>query len=190
MKKQDDEIPAGYARVTEILKPYSGLDGIDDRVLARAADRGTRVHDFCELYARNLLIEEPDEDCKVYVEAFKEWFDNTVDDVVLIEERLNSPTYRISGKFDLLVKFKGDDALTIVDIKTPQSASKTWNLQTAAYRILLREVKGIEAERRGCLMLPNDSPTKRDAKFVEFTKHDMDEQLYLYALQLYRFFQG
>lgn len=187
MKKQD-EIPEGYARVTEVLKPYSGLDGIDERVLARAADRGTRVHDFCELYARNLLIEDPDEDCKIYVEAFKEWFDNAVDEVIMMEERLNSATYKLSGKFDLLVRFKGDDELTIVDIKTPQNQSKTWNLQTAAYRILLRDVKGIEANRRGCLMLPNDSPTKRSAKFVEFVDHEVDQDLYLSALQLYRFF--
>ena len=188
MKKQD-EIPEGYVRVTDVLKPYSGLDSIDDRVLARAADRGTRVHDFCELYARNLLIEEPDDDCKVYFEAFKEWFDNCVDHVEMLEHRINSVEYKVSGKFDLLVRFKGDDELTIVDIKTPQNASKTWALQTAAYRLLLRE-EGIETQRRGCLMLPNDSPTKRSARFMEYTQHDHHESAFLKALELYRFFNG
>lgn len=189
MKKQD-EIPEGYVRVTDVLKPYSGLDGIDDRVLARAADRGTRVHDFCELYARNLLIEEPDEDCKVYFEAFKEWFDNAIEHVELIEERINSAKYKLTGKFDLLVRFNGDDELTIVDIKTPQNKGATWGLQTAAYRILLREEMGLEANRRGCLMLPNDSPRKRAANFIEYKDHDRDEELYLQALQLYRYFNG
>lgn len=187
MKKQD-EIPLNYIRVTEVLKIYSGLDDIDERVLARAADRGTRVHNFCELYARNLLIEDSDEDCKIYVESFKEWFDNTVEHVELIEERVNSAKYKLTGKFDLLVRFNGDDELTIVDIKTPQNKGSTWALQTAAYRMLLREEMGIEANRRGCLMLPNDNPTKRIATFVEYKDHDKDEELYLAALQLYRYF--
>lgn len=189
MKKQDD-IPEGYARVTDVLKPYSGLDGIDDRVLARAADRGTRVHDFCELYIRNLLIEEVDQDCKTYFEAFKEWYDLCVDEVIMIEERINSAAYKLSGKFDILCILKGDDFPTIVDIKTPQNSSSTWPLQTAAYRILLREERDIVANRRGCLMLPNDYPTKRTAKFLEYNQHERDEELYLQALQLYRYFKG
>jgi hypothetical protein len=44
-----DDIPPGYARVTEILQPYTSFDGIDPAVLAKAADRGTRVHKYCEL---------------------------------------------------------------------------------------------------------------------------------------------
>lgn len=180
-----DEIPTGYARVTEVLSIYSGLQDIDPTVLARAADRGTRVHNFCELYARNLLIEEPDDDCIVYVNAFKQWFDNSIEHVELMEERINSAKYRLTGKFDLLVRFNGDDELTIVDIKTPQTKGTTWALQTAAYRILLREERKLEAQRRGCLMLPN---TGASAKFVEYKNHDQDEELYLSALRLYRYF--
>lgn len=180
-----DEIPVGYTRVTEVLNAYSGLQDIDPVVLAKAADRGTRVHNFCELYARNLLIEEPDDDCIVYVNAFKEWFDRSVEHVEMLEERISSPKYRLTGKFDLLIRFKGDDALSIVDIKTPQTKGATWALQTAAYRILMREELGINANRRGCLMLPN---TGASAKFVEYKQHEQDEDLYLSALRLYRYF--
>lgn len=187
MKNQNDEIPLGYIRVTEVLKLYSGLDAIDPEVLAKAADRGKRVHGFCELYVRNLLIDDPDDDCRNYVDSFKDWFDSMVDDVIMIEERMNSEKYRLSGKFDLLVKLKGCDCFTLVDIKTPLAVSRTWPLQTAAYRMLLREDKGINAGRRACLMLPRTEGAL--PMFIEYKEHERDEALYLKALELHRFFQ-
>ena len=180
------DIPVGYVRVTELLAPYSGLQSVDPIVLAKAADRGQRVHDYCELYAQSLLIEEPDEDCKRYVESFKRWFDSVVSDVIGIEERLYDEEYRVTGKYDLLVKMKGSDQVVLVDIKTPQNQSKTWPLQTAAYFWMLNS-KQYErvAQRRGCLIVDKNGG---DARFMEHTRDIEDRSIFLGILSTYRYF--
>jgi hypothetical protein len=187
MKKQDesDYIPEGYARVTEVLQPFTDFSAIDPTTLAQAADRGSRVHKYCEMHALNLFVCDYDEDCKNYVESFKEWFDEMVESVVHNEVRMNSKKYRVSGKFDMIVKIKGDPGLTIVDLKTPASHSLSYPLQTAAYRLLAQECLNVTADRRICLMLPKHGGK---AKVFEHTDHEKDQDLFLQALKLYRHF--
>ena len=60
-----------YTRVTDILKPYRDFSNIPEHILQHAADRGTRVHLYCELYASKMLFEEIDQDCEPYLQAFK-----------------------------------------------------------------------------------------------------------------------
>lgn len=181
-----DIIPPGHFRVTEILKPYVSFDGIDPAVLARAADRGTRVHKYCELYVQNLLIEKIDEDCKPYVESFIQWFDKRVEKVWASEVRLSCSKYLVSGKFDLLVTINGDTKETLIDYKTPQQVNPSWKLQTAAYRYLLRATQGIDVPRRVCLILDKDGGLPN---FKEHTEHENDERLFFNAVELFHFFK-
>lgn len=186
----NDCIPAGYLRVTECLKPYTPFDKLDpDSVYAMnvrwAADRGRRVHNYCEAYAQGLFVEDIDPDCKNYVEAFKYWFDDMVTEVIFTEQRINHAGYRLSGAIDLVAILKGDDTPSIIDIKTPKNISPTWALQTGAYRILLREEVGIEADRRLCLILPKYE--ERGAQTIEYRDHDCDERLFINALEIYRY---
>ena len=188
MKKQlGEDIPPGYTRVTETLDAYTDFDGVPPAVLAHAAERGERVHRYCELYSRSLLIEEPDEECKPYVDSFIRWFDYSVACVIHSELRINSKKYKLSGKFDLLAVLKGDTEPTLVDYKSPQHKAKTWPLQTAAYRILLREELGINAHRRMCLILDKDGAR---ARVNEYRDHGRDERLYINTYELNRFFKG
>lgn len=48
MIQQNIQANSDYTRVTEILKPFSGLDRIPKDIVANAARRGTKVHDVCE----------------------------------------------------------------------------------------------------------------------------------------------
>lgn len=182
-----DVIPSGYLRVTEVLQPFSKLHTLDPKVVQKAADRGTRAHKFCELYALNILLVEVDEDCKHYVDAFMKWFDETVVRVIASEKRINSEKYKLTGKFDFIVQLKGDTGFTLLDIKTPATDSPSWQLQTAAYRVLIEYELCIEISRRVCLMLPKEAGI---AKCVEYTDHAGDQRKYLNALELYRFFNG
>lgn len=181
-----DDIPPGYARVTEVLEPYTSFDGIDAAVLKKAADRGTRVHKYCELYVQNLLIEKVDDECKPYVDSFIQWFDSMVKEVWVSEMRLSCSKYLISGKLDLIVTLKGDTTETLVDLKTPQQASQSWQLQTAAYRYLMRVSQGIDITRRVCLILDKEGKLP---KLVEYTDHERDERLFLSAAELFHFFR-
>lgn len=184
MKKQDT-IPKNYARVTSVLNPYTNFSGIRPEVLEYAANRGERVHNYCEAYAKGLFLAEIDEDCKNYVEAFERWFDKAVVEVLQLEIRMNCPVMRLSGKCDMIVKIKGDDHFTMVDLKTPLSESKTYRLQTAAYVMLAKSVLNIDCERRMCLMLP-----KKDAKakVAEQLDIERDSKLFTYLLELHHFF--
>lgn len=181
-----DDIPPGYVRVTDVLKTYISFDKIDPAVLKKAADRGTRVHKYCELYTQNLLIEKVDEDCKPYVESFIQWFDAMVEELWVSEIRLSCPKYLITGKLDMVVTIKGDQQPTIVDLKTPQQASISWQLQTAAYRYLMRVSQNIEIPRRLCLVLDR---LGNQPKLIEYTNHEADERMFLNAVELFHFFK-
>lgn len=184
--KEQDLIPLDHVRVTDVLAPYHNFSDINPEVLANAARRGELVHQLCELHASSLFIPEIDEDCKPYFEAFIKWFDSTVKETVCLEQRINSQKYKLSGKCDMVVILKYDELPTIVDIKTPQITHNSWQLQTAAYRLLLREELGINCHRRLCIKLPKKGSM---AVTVEYENHVRDERLFLNALELYRFFE-
>lgn len=186
MKKQNKNgVPDGYQRITEILSVFSDFSQIDPATLANAADRGTRTHKFCELYINNLLLQPIDEDCKPYFESFVKWFDEMVKEVVYCEERLLCDKFKITGQIDLLLTLKGENKPIIVDLKTPQSESKTWRLQTAAYLYLARQNWDKDINRRACLMLDRNGG---EPKFKEYASKG-DEQLFFNALELVRFFK-
>ncbi|PWU06774.1 MAG: hypothetical protein C5B43_01290 [Verrucomicrobia bacterium] len=183
---KQNEIPLGYTRVSSILQPYSTLSEIDPNVVAKAADRGTRVHAHCENYALGLFLTEIEDDCKNYVNFFIDWFDNMVASLLFTEQRMNCPNRKISGQFDMIAVLKGDRYPTLIDIKTPASPSLSWQLQTAAYRMMAKEILSVECTRRICLMLPKVGSM---GKIVEYENHKKDEDLFLKALELYRFFE-
>ena len=182
-----EQIHAGYARVTEILSPYQDFSKVHPAVLEAACSRGSKVHDYCEAYSLGLLIEEPEEDCKPYVNSFIEWFDKYVEEVINVEERLYSQEYKITGKYDLLCKLKGSDDLVLIDYKTPSTESRTWALQTAAYQLMYNRTHSAQVDRRVVLMLNKQGSP---AKVIEYTNHEKDKILFLSALNLYRFFNS
>jgi len=180
-----DVIPDGYIRVTDVLKPFTNFSHIDPAVLKNAADRGTRVHKYCELYAQNMLIEQPLSDCKGYVDSFKDWFDDNVEEVISLEKRINHELLKISGKYDLVITKKGNPTRHLVDIKTPQSPALSWPLQMAAYQYLFEyENIGCLGERI-CLMLDKKGGK---AKEIVYVNYEDDWKLYLSALKLYKYF--
>lgn len=180
-----DIIPKGYTRVTEVLTPYKNFDNVLPGVLEKAAERGSQVHDTCELYALNLLIEKPSEEVKPYFESFKNWYDQFVTETVMTEERLSDPELFLTGQFDLLCKIEGSDDLVLVDYKTPAMHEISWRLQMGAYSFLLRKLKGIQVKRRISLRLNSEG---KPPAIVEYTNHEDDERLYLNQLEIYRCF--
>lgn len=178
-------IPNEYIRVTEPLKILKNFDDIDPQVLMNAADRGTRVHKYCEMHMKNLFIPDIDEDCVPYVESFIAWYDSMVETPLMIEERINSADFKLSGQIDLVAILKNDIGVSVIDIKTPVKCCDTWALQSAAYKILLEKEIEMKVSRRLCLML---SKYGSQAKIIEYVDHKNDERLYLNTLELYKKF--
>lgn len=174
----------GYTRVSDVLSPFTDFSHIDKNVLLNAANRGTRVHKYIELHLHNLFVADIDEDCQPYFESFLQWQADILDKVYCLEDRYYCDDYKITGQVDMIGTFKGSDEQIIIDIKTPQSQSKTWRLQTAAYLYLARKNVDPSIKRRGCLMLDK---LGAPANFVEYTSK-LDEDLFFKALELKRFF--
>lgn len=180
-----EEIRQGYTRVTEPLSRYTSLDVVDPEILRRACERGTAVHDYIESYLKGYAFESPSDLVRPYFDSFKQWYDSAINCVYAIEKRYYCDTLMITGQVDLIAKLKGDSAFTIIDFKTPVSKGLTWQLQTAAYMQLATKSESIEIKRRGCLHLSKHGSS---AVFHEYSNHKDDLQLYISALNLYRFF--
>lgn len=186
MKSQEPKFPSSYVRVTSVLNPFSNFSHIPSTTLVAAADRGTRVHAYCESHALNLFVTDVDDDCKNYFEAFQHWFDDMVEEVLHVEIPLSSEEYRFcTHGVDLIARLKGDKGASVIDLKTPETPSLTWDLQTAAYDILIEEKLKIKVERRLCLKLPKYD---KMVKVIEYENHEKSRGLFLKALELYRFF--
>jgi hypothetical protein len=172
-----------YHRVTEVLKRFAEYDCIPEFILDKAANRGDRIHAYCEKYVRGNDLSEIDPDCYPYVRAFCDWFDDAVEEVLFCERRLYSKMSNFTGRIDLVVKLYGDESYTVVDIKTTVDTHRTWHLQTAAYRLLCLE-NHFEVDRRLILQLK---------KIGSYTVHEhkqyiRDTELFLNALSLHNFF--
>lgn len=135
-------VSKNYPRVTEILKPFTGIDYIPKDVLAKAAERGTSVHALCAGIAKGAWI--PDgmigENLLGYVNSFKKWKDAQVDKFIAIETRYNDDDLCFTGQIDFLILGK-DGNLYLVDLKTGEVHQKTYPIQMAAYEYLLEKHK-------------------------------------------------
>lgn len=182
-----EQIRDGYTRVTEVLSPYNDFSKVPPQTLKNKQRIGSLVHDFCEAYVLDLLIEPVPEEIKFYFNCFTHWFDFTVDKVINAEERLYSNSLYITGKYDTLVTLKGSSEIVLLDYKTCLATSKTWQLQTAAYDLLLLEDRGFKIDRRCALKLDGKGAS---AKLIEYTDHVGDRAMFLNVLRSHRFFNS
>lgn len=174
-----------YLRVTTPLSRYSGYDKVPVPVLDYAADRGTRIHTYCELYASKMLFGDIDQDCIEYVQAFVNWFDENCTEVISQEQRLYSDELMIQGQIDMIGRVKGLEGTCLIDIKSSLKLSKTFNLQTAAYKHLC-EVNGTGISHRLIVQVKKDGTHE----VVEFDENEYEEELSLYRgiLEAHRYF--
>lgn len=113
------------------------------RVCNEAGDFGGAVHKGCEAVASGLPTpSSAPPDVQLAVQRFKGWFNLAVDRVELVETRVYSHELRVAGQADLLVRLKGDEDWTVVDIKTGR-LNNLVALQTAGYRRLISEFLGV-----------------------------------------------
>lgn len=179
-----EEIRPNYTRISTILEPYNDYDSIPEEILGIAAERGTRIHGLCELYAREGIYMPSEYDG--FTGAFKKWFDREVETVLETECRLYCETYEITGQFDLLVRLKTKQ-LFVVDIKTCVAKHKSWPLQVAAYSYLYAQKTGKNHTfyERAVVHL------KKDGRygFYEYPRRETDLDLFMSALKLHRYFK-
>jgi len=175
-------IKPGYTRVTEPLSLIQSFDGIDKIILKKAADRGTKVHRYCELYMMDEFT-PADEEVEPYLSSFAQWYNVIVDEPLDIERRFYDDQLKITGKIDLIAKLHGDKKPSVIDIKTSQTKSKTWPLQLAAYKYLAT-LENIDCDRFLVVQLNKNGKRPEIIEYTEFNKY---WELYKCALMTWRY---
>lgn len=172
-------------RVTEILKPFTGIDFIPKDVLAKAAARGTSVHALCAGIAKGAWI--PDgmigDGLLGYIKSFKLWADAQVDKFVVIEKRYTDEGLGFTGQLDFVILGK-DSNLYLADLKTGETHQKTYPIQMAAYDYLL-EIHHIKVKGAMLVYLDKDGEFP-DIQYLE----DLQEErsVFMGALTCWHYF--
>lgn len=145
------EIPS----VSKIMEPLKATSyaGISDKTLARAADKGSSVHNSIENWLKFGIDDIPDEH-RPYFAGFLEWWDEYKPEVVASEIKTYHKLMRYGGTIDLLAFVRGD--LTLIDYKTTyRLMEKTCGVQLEAYAQSLAS-HGITVKRKHILHLQKD----------------------------------
>lgn len=130
--EQGDLSGRKFPSITSVLSAYEAKDYSDfpERIKRRAAERGTKMHDFCERYILNEL-ELPIPISKNLKEAtahnmgrtlfyqLKKMLDLSVECVYMSETQLKSNKFLIAGTIDLFAKIKGKNV--VLDYKSSTS---------------------------------------------------------------------
>lgn len=126
-----------YPRISDILAVWSDFSMVDPVVLEKAQQRGTDVHAYCTAYAKGLWDLDPEDHLKGYVDSFKRWYDENVEEFISAETRLYDDDLFFSGKYDMIVRLKGQEEPSLIDLKTSASFQKDWPVRLAGYLHLL-----------------------------------------------------
>lgn len=171
-----------FPSVTEVLnvisKPH--LDAWRKKVGSGAADKasdtatalGTRVHAVCNSLSQGLDISHEDEKVRLMAEAYGQFLEENVDEVLDTEKSLVSPVLGVGGTLDAYVRLK-DGSHAIVDIKTSKGFNPDMGLQLAAYQFMMQEV-GEPVDHRIIVRLNKDKPGKFYIKYYEDHGRDID----------------
>jgi ATP-dependent exoDNAse (exonuclease V) beta subunit len=127
-----------YARVSEVLQPFTNFDGISQETLERKAAIGTRIHQAVQDDIEgNFPIIVPQE--LGYFNSFEQWRAAMNPVFVKTEMRHYCEKKMLTGCIDALVKLEGEEKAILVDWKTSVSESPTWVMQAHLYGYLLTD---------------------------------------------------
>ena len=177
-----------YLRVTECIKPFSGIEFVPDKYLIPAGTFGSQ----CHFHIQNLLtgFETKIEDDRIepVLNSFAKFWKDSLhafeDSKIVIEKRLYCDKYQITGCIDCVIVT--DKKTYIFDWKTSKKIHKeTWSLQAACYRYLL-EVNGytnitdpvfVKLDRDG-----------KDPTLFKCDNYEEDLERFFNCLDLYKYF--
>jgi len=177
---------ANYARVTEILNPYTDFSMIPEYILSHATERGRKVHAICAGILQDLWIPTIDPDCAGYIASFQIWKDQFVEEVIFVEHEFIDSTYGFIGHIDFYGKLK-KLGYALLDWKTPIALYKAWRLQMAGYERLLQVAKK-KMDVVASLQLQQDGGIPKMTRYEGTSAQDFN--IFLGLLNGHNFFNG
>ena len=160
----------------ESIKKWRASVGEEEatRISTRAANRGTRIHTYCEKYLRGELFEANIFDAEIFKSVLPHL--DLIDNIHALESPLYSDHLQVAGTVDCVAEYKGK--MAVIDFKTSAKIKTRDNIhgyfmQTAAYAVAFEERTGIPVPRMVVIMgVDNEEPLifeeKRDDWIEEF----------------------
>ena len=176
-----------FPSTTTVLGAYAGFDAVRPDRLELACRRGTAVHTACLAHAGNSFFFDIKPELEGYYVSFVRWFDELVDTVIEVEPLWEDHKWGYCGSPDLLLILKGEQDISIWDLKTSKSSGKTWACQLAGYRNLALANGYDRIGRVGSLRLKIDGGMPL-ADTYDYS--DRDFSAFTAALTAYRYFHG
>jgi len=155
-----------YARVSDILKPFSNFSHIDPLVLEKKRNIGSHVHDAIHADIMGdfpLLWGE----ATGYFKSYERWKEAISPIFLQSEQRYFDDKKMITGCIDGLIQLQGHELPILVDFKTSAAESPAWILQGHLYHYLLKSEGRIASPRMFFLKLRRDGalPTLFEYKY-------------------------
>jgi hypothetical protein len=157
----------GYPSSTQVIRPFVKTEWFTDE----DRERGNAVHEAMAAHAKGLWTPPLRPDWQPYVDSGRRWFDNTISEVLLVEERLIDEERKWCGKPDLIAIIKGDTDPTLIDYKTAQAAEKIWALQAASYRRLAEVDRGIICHRSISVRPDKNGKSAKIKEYTNYSRH-------------------
>lgn len=119
-------------------------DAEADRISKQAADRGTRIHSYCEHHLLGEAMQVDMFDADMWSDM-KPVVDN-IDNIHALEAMLYSDKLRMAGTVDCIGEYKG--TLSVIDFKTSKRPKNRadidhYFIQATAYSVMFEELFGI-----------------------------------------------
>ena len=170
------------------MAPHSDFSHVPAHILGPAQDRGDLCHEFYALYAQKLWIPDIPVNLSGYFRSFTLWFDEFVEEVILVEEELRDLDRRYCGHPDFIGRLRGDSGLILIDWKTAAALSKIWRLQIAGGYRGLAEKNGYPITRVASLRPQKDGKIAKLQGYERTMAYDLS--VFLAELAVYRFFHA
>lgn len=106
--------------------------------LDKSARRGTEVHKAFESYIESETFPEVSKEAEGYVRSMKKFLAVHNPEIISVEERVYSPSLRVAGTFDALMKIGGK--LHLADWKTSKRVYASHEIQVRAYEDFRQEL--------------------------------------------------
>lgn len=185
-----DEIKPGYARVSDILKPYSNFGKIPPEILENKRRIGTTVHNAIYMHSQGIPMFLDDPRADMYFKSFLKWFGGFEIKFIANELRLYDEELKITGGIDAIIRFPNEDKIVLADWKTALCVTKqtalSWELQGTFYHHLLQVNHYEEVADRFIFIQLDDEGYLPRLKQFEFSTKIMAKCLS--ALDMYNHF--
>ena len=155
-------------------------------VSGKAARRGTAFHNICEDYLNGIedITHHKDKNFLAWCMfgEMKSHLDEKINKVVLQEQSMYSPRYKVAGRCDFIGVYK--DTLAVVDFKTTTTPKKEewiedYFIQCSAYASMYEEHTGETIEDIVIMMVAEDGQVqiyeKKAADYLPKLEEMMDE---------------